>query len=153
MSCKFGLRNVLLIGLLGLFTLRLNEKAVAISFADENWQASLSHTQNLIIIPQDGNSVTLDDICDVSSAYCDALAYQFTNMALAAVGAGYDISWWTVDGGGGSSSGGGYSLSGTVGQPDAASSSGGGYTLAGGFWSGVPSAQTQSVVYLPLVVR
>ena len=152
MSCKFGLRSILLVGLLGLLTLRLTDKAFAISFADNNWQGLLSHTQSFII-PLDGNSVTLDDVCDVSSEHCDALAYQFTNIALAAVGAGYDISWWTVDSGGGSSSGGGYSLSGTVGQPDAASSTGGGYTLAGGFWSGVPSAQTENVVYLPLVVR
>ena len=31
----------------------------------------------------------------------------------------YDISWYTIDGGGGSSSGGNFSISGTIGQPDA----------------------------------
>ena len=31
----------------------------------------------------------------------------------------YDLFWWTVDGGAGSSQGGGYSLEGTVGQFDA----------------------------------
>ena len=64
------------------------------------------------------------------------LALLVSGVVLAAVEAGYDLSWWTVDGGGGSSSGGNYSLSGTIGQPDAASSAGGGYTLAGGFWNG-----------------
>lgn len=46
----------------------------------------------------------------------------------------YSIDWHTIDGGGGTSTGGGYSLSGTIGQPDAGSMSGGGYTLGGGFW-------------------
>lgn len=48
--------------------------------------------------------------------------------------AAYDLSWWTVDGGGGQSSGGVYTLSGTVGQADAGALSGGNYTIAGGFW-------------------
>ena len=34
-------------------------------------------------------------------------------VALAQTGNGYDLSWWTVDGGGGQSSGGGYTLIGT----------------------------------------
>ena len=50
--------------------------------------------------------------------------------------AGYAIDWWTVDGGGGSSSSGAYSLSGTIGQPDTGQLSGGGYSLSGGFWEG-----------------
>jgi len=50
---------------------------------------------------------------------------------------GYDLSWNTVDGGGGTSSGGSYELSGTIGQPDARALSGGGYTLLGGFWGGL----------------
>ncbi len=48
----------------------------------------------------------------------------------------YEISWSTIDGGGGRSSGGPYVLTGTIGQPDAAYSSGGGYELLGGFWPG-----------------
>ena len=47
----------------------------------------------------------------------------------------YSIDWFTIDGGGGTSSGGGYSLSGTIGQPDAGTMSGGSFTLVGGFWS------------------
>ena len=51
----------------------------------------------------------------------------------------YAIDWYTVDGGGGTSTGGNYTLSGTVGQPDAAATplSGGTYTLQGGFWPGL----------------
>jgi hypothetical protein len=70
--------------------------------------------------------------------------------ALAQSGGEYDLSWWTVDGGGGRSSGGGYTLQGTIGQPDAATLAGGEYTLAGGFWGGVA---VEYRVYLPLVLR
>jgi len=45
----------------------------------------------------------------------------------------YEISWYTIDGGGGMSSGGPYVLMGTIGQPDADWSSGGKYELLGGF--------------------
>jgi hypothetical protein len=50
----------------------------------------------------------------------------------------YELSWYTIDGGGGRSTGGPYTLTGTIGQPDAAYSAGGNYELLGGFWSGGP---------------
>jgi hypothetical protein len=67
-------------------------------------------------------------------------------------GSGYDLSWWTIDGGGitDNRGEGGYSLGGTAGQPDAARWSGGGYTLVGGFWVG---AMVEYAIYLPLVLR
>ncbi len=46
----------------------------------------------------------------------------------------YSIDWHTIDGGGGTSTGGLYSISGTIGQPDAGTMSGGNFSLAGGFW-------------------
>jgi len=52
----------------------------------------------------------------------------------------FSIDWFTIDGGGGTSSGGGFTLSGTIGQPDAGTLSGGGFTLRGGFWPGASSA-------------
>ncbi len=66
-----------------------------------------------------------------------------------AQGTGYELAWWTVDGGGGTSANGAYALSGTLGQPDAGTLSGGGYTLGGGFWQ----AGAQYSLYLPIVVR
>ena len=52
-------------------------------------------------------------------------------------GGDFDLSWYSIDGGGGSSStGGDFELSGTIGQPDAGEMSGGDFTLAGGFWPG-----------------
>ena len=66
-------------------------------------------------------------------------------------GGEYDLSWWTVDGGGTTySTGGDYVLGGTTGQPDAAVWSGGDYVLAGGFWGG---GAVEFRVYLPLVLR
>jgi hypothetical protein len=52
----------------------------------------------------------------------------------AAWAATYDLSWRTIDGGGGRSTGGSFTLSGTIGQPDARFSSGGAFELTGGFW-------------------
>jgi biotin transporter BioY len=71
-------------------------------------------------------------------------------VAFAAPQAGYIIDWWTTGGGGGQSSGGGYSLSGTIGQPDAGSLSAAAYSLAGGYWSGSSANYWQ---FLPVVRR
>ena len=59
-------------------------------------------------------------------------------LSVSTANADYSISWYTIDGGGGTSSGGSYVLSGTIGQPDAAYSAGGQYELLGGFWPGGP---------------
>ncbi len=53
---------------------------------------------------------------------------------IAGAGDDFDLSWYTVDGGGGTSSGGDFVLRGTIGQPDAGDLSGGDFTLRGGFW-------------------
>ena len=50
-------------------------------------------------------------------------------------GSDYDLTWHTIDGGGGTSSGGSYAISGTIGQPDAGVMTGGDYELAGGYWA------------------
>ncbi|MCO5053419.1 MAG: hypothetical protein M9920_14110 [Verrucomicrobiae bacterium] len=49
----------------------------------------------------------------------------------------YSIDWWTIDGGGGTSTGGVYSVTGTIGQPDASGTAmtGGAYSVMGGFWA------------------
>ena len=73
----------------------------------------------------------------------------FTSTALTARSPGYSLSWWTVDGGGGTLAiEGGYSLSGTAGQPDAGVLAGNNYTLSGGFWVGAIYR-----VYLPVVLH
>ncbi len=54
----------------------------------------------------------------------------------------YSIDWFTIDGGGGTSTGGTYTVTGTIGQPDAGRMSGGAYTLEGGFWGIISAIQT-----------
>jgi hypothetical protein len=54
----------------------------------------------------------------------------------------YSIDWYTIDGGGGTSTGGVYSVSGTIGQPDAGRMTGASYVLDGGFWGFVGAVQT-----------
>ncbi len=52
-------------------------------------------------------------------------------------GGGFEITKSTIDNGGGLSSGGEFSLTGTIGQPDANQqiATGGGFALSGGFWA------------------
>jgi len=72
----------------------------------------------------------------------------------AANAADYDLSWWTVDGGGSGEIGSpaGYTLEGTIGQPDAGPAlAQGGYTLIGGFWGG--ALVRYYYLYLPAVLR
>ena len=57
-------------------------------------------------------------------------------FAVSACAQSYSIDWYTIDGGGGTSTGGVYSVSGTIGQPDAGGPmTGGTYSVTGGFWS------------------
>jgi len=64
----------------------------------------------------------------------------------------YSVDWFTIDGGGGTSTGDVYSVSGTIGQPDASQQimTGGNYTLTGGFWAlyavQIPGAPTLTIV-------
>jgi len=55
----------------------------------------------------------------------------------------YSVDWYKISGGGGTSTNGNYSLTGTIGQPDAsATMSGGNYSVTGGFWSLISVVQT-----------
>lgn len=68
----------------------------------------------------------------------------------------YDLSWWTVDGGGSTqpATSRSYSLVGTIGQPDAGEMASSQYDLAGGFWAiGRAGGSHDHQIYLPLVVR
>lgn len=48
----------------------------------------------------------------------------------------FDLSWSTIDGGGGTSTGGVFEVAGTIGQPDAGVIlAGGTYEVRGGFWA------------------
>ncbi len=65
-------------------------------------------------------------------------AFSGLSLLSAQTSGQYELSWSTIDGGGGRSTGGQYELLSTIGQPDAAYSAGGDYELLGGFWPGGP---------------
>ena len=64
----------------------------------------------------------------------------------------YSIDWFTIDGGGGTSTGGVYSVSGTIGQPDAGHMSGGNFTLDGGFWGILAALQSPGAPELTIQI-
>lgn len=67
-----------------------------------------------------------------------AVLVAASSMALAQSSGGvFEITHSTIDNGGGRASGGQFTLTGTIGQPDASlqSASGGQFQLTGGFWA------------------
>ena len=62
----------------------------------------------------------------------------------------YSIDWHTLDGGGGTSTGGVYTVTGTIGQPDAGAMAGGNFSLTGGFWA-LYAVQTPGAPFLSIV--
>ena len=63
----------------------------------------------------------------------------------------YSIDWYTIDGGGGTSTGGVYSVSGTIGQPDPGPTmTNGQYSVTGGFWALPQAVQTEGAPTLTI---
>ena len=71
--------------------------------------------------------------------------------SVASASAQLAIDWFTIDGGGGTSTNGSYVLSGTIGQADAGAATGSGYSIAGGFWPGVQAMQIPGGPFLKIV--
>jgi hypothetical protein len=64
----------------------------------------------------------------------------------------YSVDWSTIDGGGGASTGGVYSVTGTIGQPDAGPPmTNGQYSVTGGFWAFAAVVQTPGAPWLSIV--
>ena len=84
----------------------------------------------------------------------DALfaTFAFLVVVTEADAQSYSVNWFTIDGGGGTSTGGVYAVSGTVGQPDAGTMTGGSYAIDGGFWGLVGVVQTPGVPLLTINV-
>jgi hypothetical protein len=78
------------------------------------------------------------------------LALVLLGPVMSARAQSYDISWYKIAGGGGTSTNGSYSLSGTIGQVDAGTMSGGAYTLAGGFWGIFSTVQVPGSPFLSI---
>jgi len=63
----------------------------------------------------------------------------------------YSVGWYKIACGGAAAGGGQYSISGTIGQPDAGGAmSGGNYSLTGGFWSLISVVQTAGLPNLAI---
>jgi hypothetical protein len=70
---------------------------------------------------------------------------------ITANGQTFTLDWFTIDGGGGTSTGGDYSISGSIGQSEAGPLLGGGqYQVTGGFWSVVAAIQTPGAPLLSI---
>jgi hypothetical protein len=65
----------------------------------------------------------------------------------------YAMQRFTVDGGGRTSAGGAYSVTGTIGQPDAGTLSAGPYVVAGGFWFGGTTPSSVPPPVAPVVFQ
>lgn len=64
----------------------------------------------------------------------------------------YSLDWFKIAGGGGTSTNGQFSVSGTLGQPEAGGAlTGGNYSLTGGFWSLISVIQTAGSPELSIV--
>ena len=80
-----------------------------------------------------------------------ALCLLISVLGLSAA-AKYAINWHTIDGGGGTSTGGVYSVTGTIGQPDAgATMSNGPYAVTGGYWALPTEVQSEGAPTLTIV--
>jgi hypothetical protein len=82
-----------------------------------------------------------------------ALLLALVPIVLVSANGVFDLSWWSVDGGGDRSGGGAYSLLGVAGQPDAGLLQGGNFSLAGGYLGGAAALTPRQNLFLPLVVR
>lgn len=72
----------------------------------------------------------------VTLASVTLLVPLLVSTARAQTASGYDLTWSTIDAGGGTfSAGSGFTVGGTIGQPDAGTHSGAGFMLIGGFWA------------------
>jgi hypothetical protein len=80
--------------------------------------------------------------CDLCGVFLVLALSLFGLGVSSALAQSYSIDWFTIDGGGGTSTGGVYSVSGTIGQPDAGHMSGGNFTIDGGFWGVISAIQT-----------
>ena len=69
------------------------------------------------------------------SLHAAILAAAIAAPASAQTGGGFDLSWWSIDCGGGIATAGPLTLSMTLGQPDAGRMTGGTLVLYTGYWS------------------
>ena len=66
----------------------------------------------------------------------------------------FSLTWWTVDGGGGTSTGSQYEVGGIIGQPDTGAIGSERFIINGGYWdTSEPSEPSEDFIYIPIVNR
>jgi hypothetical protein len=82
--------------------------------------------------------------------------YTLAEFALVAVltlkAENHSIDWSTIDGGSGTSTGGLFTVTGTIGQPDAGTMTGGNFSVTGGFWA-LYAVQTPGAPWLTITLN
>lgn len=73
------------------------------------------------------------------------------SAALAQSGGTFNLTWNTIDGGGGRVTSASYSMEGSIGQPDAGQIASGSYSLMSGFQ--IQTAAASYDVYLPVILK
>jgi hypothetical protein len=82
-----------------------------------------------------------------------AVIFVLALYSLPASAQSYSINWYKIAGGGGTSTGAQYTVSGTIGQPDASGTlTGGNYSLTGGFWAFISVMQTPGAPVLHISI-
>ena len=77
-------------------------------------------------------------------------------VVVSAVDLGYEVKWWSINGGAQISSGDGFSLTGIAGQPEAGPGmTGDDFTVSGGYWSGdlEPVQPADGAIFLPVIQK
>ncbi len=78
-------------------------------------------------------------------------SFLLSTFCFRASGQSYSVDWYKISGGGGTSTGSVYTVTGTIGQPDAGGAmTGGNYSLSGGFWS-LYAVQTPGAPLLTII--
>ena len=68
--------------------------------------------------------------------FCSLVFAATVSLSVTSLAQSYSIDWYKIGGGGGTSTGATYSVTGTIGQPDASGEmNGGNYVVTGGFWA------------------
>jgi len=80
------------------------------------------------------------------SFFSAAVALALLTCSRPACAQSFDINWFTIAGGGGTSTGGVYAITGTIGQGHTGESSGDTYSIEDGFWSLLPPAPSPGMV-------
>jgi len=103
-----------------------------IRIENDNWTTMRKPCEQIV-----GSAKSARELARVKTWRSWVAALCFLVAPLSSHAQSLSIDWFTIDGGGGTSTGGAFAVSGTIGQPDANGQTltGGNFSLEGGFWA------------------